>query len=120
MEWIESSLRYLLDLHGEEIHYGDGYVTRFRVVEVERTPERPHGISYSLTLHDPSGARIMGFDNAHSVPRQGGRRGNATAHDHWHRDSTDRGRPYAFTDAATLVADFFDEVERILKERGQW
>jgi hypothetical protein len=27
-------------------------------------------------------------------------------------------RPYAFKDAATLIDDFFDEVERVLTERG--
>jgi hypothetical protein len=38
--------------------------------------------------------------------------------DHWHRTQDDPGRPYAFTDAETLLGDFFDEVARILTERG--
>ena len=29
-----------------------------------------------------------------------------------------RGRPYAFADAATLIFDFFAEVERALNMRG--
>ena len=39
------------------------------------------------------------------------------AADHWHRTGTDEGRPYEFKDAETLISDFFDEVERVLKER---
>ena len=38
--------------------------------------------------------------------------------DHWHRTMSDPGRPYAFKDAAGLIDDFFDEVERVLTERG--
>jgi hypothetical protein len=38
--------------------------------------------------------------------------------DHWHRTEVDPGRPYAFQDAAKLIDDFFDEVERVLAERG--
>jgi hypothetical protein len=40
------------------------------------------------------------------------------AWDHWHRTGRDPGRPYAFKDAETLIDDFFDEVERVLNERG--
>lgn len=40
------------------------------------------------------------------------------ATDHWHRTETDPGRPYQFKDAETLIDDFFDEVERVLGERG--
>ncbi len=63
----------------------------------------------------------MGYDNAHGV----GHRGSSfvkspAAFDHWHRDKTDEGRPYEFVSAQKLIADFFDEIERILKEKGQW
>jgi len=34
------------------------------------------------------------------------------------RTASDKGRPYEFTDAATLLKDFHDEVERVLGERG--
>jgi hypothetical protein len=40
------------------------------------------------------------------------------AADHWHRTESDDGRPYAFKDAATLIEDFMNEVERVLAERG--
>ena len=32
--------------------------------------------------------------------------------------ATDKGRPYAFSDAATLVKDFFDACERYLESKG--
>lgn len=86
---------------------------------METTPTRPHSLSYSFTLHAPDGTRLVGFDNAHNVPAGGSRfkrRGVAT--DHWHRTENDPGRPYAFKDAETLLDDFFDEVERVLRERG--
>ena len=38
--------------------------------------------------------------------------------DHWHRTETDPGRAYTFTNAEKLIEDFFDVVERVLKERG--
>jgi hypothetical protein len=115
----DHALAYLLDLEGEEIVYDGGYVARFRVRQSDATSERPHGISYSLTFHAPDGQRLMGYDNAHNPPRHGGRyAGRQAAFDHWHRDKADQGRPYQFETAEKLIADFFDEIERILKERN--
>ena len=70
-------------------------------------------------MHAPNGTRLVGFDNAHDVPATGstfGRQAQAT--DHWHRTERDAGRPYVFRDAETLLDHFFDEVERVLGERG--
>jgi len=53
------------------------------------------------------------------VPAKGSRfkrRNKAT--DHWHRTEKDLGRPYSYTDAPTLLDDFFEEVEQVLRERG--
>src|SRR5882762_9069458 len=86
---------------------------------VSATRNRPHGLSYSFTLHAPDGTRLVGFDNAHDVPAKGSRfkhRGETT--DHWHRTEDDPGRPYRFKDAETLIEDFFNEVERVLHDRG--
>ena len=60
----------------------------------------------------------MGFDNAHVVAGPGRNAKRPIEADHWHRTETDPGRPYAFTDAATLISDFFAEVERVLTEQG--
>ena len=86
---------------------------------VSATRNRPHGLSYSFTLHAPDGTRLVGFDNAHDVPAKGSRfkhRGETT--DHWHRTEDDPGRPYRFKDTETLIEDFFNEVERVLHDRG--
>ena len=118
MSDTDHTLVYLLELDGEEIVYDGGYVARFRIGMVEATSERPRGIAYSLTFHAPDGRRLMGYDNAHPVSHRGGRFvERQAAFDHWHRDASDRGRPYRFVSAEKLIADFFDEIERILKER---
>ena len=87
------------------------------MLRAEATPERPHGLSYSLTLHAPDGTRLVGFDNAHPVRERRGpgtRRGGER--DHRHRLRTIR--PYEYKDAATLLADFWKEVDEVLRERG--
>lgn len=115
----DHGLEFLLAFN-DRIHYLErGYWLKFEIVRVTVTTERPHGLSYSFTLHAPDGARLIGFDNAHDVPPRGSRfkrRGETT--DHWHRTAKDGGRPYAFTTAQRLLDDFFDEVERVLVERG--
>jgi hypothetical protein len=118
MPHADQSLTYLLDLDGEEIIYDDGYVARFKVKRIEATAEKPHGVSYSLTFHSRDGRRLMGYDNAHGVAHRGGKFvERQTAFDHWHRHETDEGRRYQFVTAEKLIADFFDEIERILKEQ---
>ena len=57
----------LLDLHGETIDQEGGYWMKIEAWRVDATEEIPHGIRYSLTLHDPYGKRILGYDNAHLV-----------------------------------------------------
>ena len=62
---------------------------------------------------------LLGFDNAHRVPRSGGSYVAAPdAADHWHRDEHDGGRPYRFIDADTLIVDFFGAVQAKLNELG--
>jgi len=34
---------------------------------VQVSKERPHGLHYSLTLHNEDSERVLGFDNAHAV-----------------------------------------------------
>ena len=104
---------------GRKHWYGGGYHIRFEIERVKATAERPHGLRYSFTLHDPNDKRLVGFDNAHRVRPRGSRfKGRPIAADHWHRSGDDEGRPYRFKDAETLIEDFFNEVERILSERG--
>ena len=110
----DHSLDTLLDLHGQVLVIDEaGYWVRFVVHQVPATPSKPHGLDYSLTLHGPDGARLVGFDNAHAI---GGKRRDEQ--DHKHRLST--VRPYDYRDAVALVADFWSEVEAVLREMGVW
>jgi len=116
----DRSLDTLLDLDGEVfvIDPSGGHWVKFIVRRVSETSERPHGLSYSLTLHDAAGERLVGFDNAHAVAGQSGPAAGATTrpHDHKHRLRT--VRPYDYRDAASLLADFWKDVEAVLAERG--
>lgn len=115
----EHTLEYLLAFDGRQHWYEGGYFAKFEIRRVPADRERPHGLKYSFTLHAPDGTRLVGFDNAHAVPPRGSRfKRRASAVDHWHRTSSDPGRRYLFKDAATLIDDFFDEIERVLTERG--
>jgi hypothetical protein len=115
----EYGLEFLLAFDGRVHHLEEGYWLKFEIKRVEASKERPYGLLYSFTLHAPDGARLVGFDNAHR-PRARGSRFKAApaASDHWHRTEDDPGRPYAFKNAEILIDDFFDEVERVLSERG--
>lgn len=114
----DPGLDTLLELHGETLFVDDaGHWVKFVAVRAEPTPERPHGLSYSLTLHAPDGARLVGFDNAHPVrERRGLGVRRRTEQDHRHRLGT--VRPYEYEDAATLLEDFWKEVDRVLRTRG--
>jgi hypothetical protein len=115
----EHTLEFLLDFNGHVHRYAGGYWLKFEITKGEANDEKPHGLDYSFTLHGPDNRRLIGFDNAHSVPAKGARfKKRPKAMDHWHRTETDEGRPYAFKDAETLLDDFFNEVERVLTERG--
>jgi len=115
----DHELAFLLDFDGTRYLFNEGYWVKIEVKRTAPTPQRPHGLHYSLTLHDPEGRRLLGFDNAHGVQPLGGRHKiRPVAHDHWHRTEKDAGRPYEFRSAVQLVQDFLDEVERILGERG--
>jgi hypothetical protein len=115
----DSGTEALLDLDGQifVLDAKGSYSVRFSVQRVERSPERPHGLNYSLTLHGPKGQRLIGFDNAHSVRKSRGPGGrHAGPADHRHR--LDEARPYRYKNAATLLADFWAEVDRYLEEKG--
>ena len=115
----EHTLEYLLAFDGRRHWYEGGYCVKFEIRRVVTEEKRPHGLKYSLTLHAPDGTRLIGFDNAHAVSPRGSRLKRRTAAvDHWHRTAADPGRRYVFKDAETLIEDFFDEVERVLSERG--
>lgn len=110
----------LLDLDGLVIEQAGRYWTKFEVRQIPQiTEEIPHGIRYSLTLHDRHGERIMGFDNAHAVKtRKKSKHQCRKTYDHRHRDSKDEGVPYEFVDAYQLLKDFWSEVDKTLSVLG--
>jgi hypothetical protein len=74
-------------------------------------------LDYSLTLHDNANERLLGFDNAHSI-REGSGPGTRTRIEYDHKHKGRRVRFYVYRDAGSLLADFWTEVELILKEKG--
>ena len=113
----DSSLDTLLELNGDT--YGletHGCWVKFEARKVEPTAEKPHGIDYSLTLHSKDGKRIFGMDNAHGA-KEGKQnyKARVVAYDHLHPDGK-RRKPYTFTTADKLIADFWKRVDARIKE----
>lgn len=115
----DQEIENLLDLDGIRYVVDErlGLWVKFEAKRVSITKDRPHGIRYSLSLHNRSNERIMGFDNAHAIEH--GKKANVKpkrVFDHWHRDDKDNGRPYLYKTSGKLVEDFWKEVEKILKK----
>jgi hypothetical protein len=116
----DPGMETLLLLDGETfVVDADGLCwVKFVVKRVNASAERPQGLSYSLTLHDEDGARLLGFDNAHPV-REGAGPGARTRIEYDHRHAGERVRFYVYGDAATLLEDFWAEVDEILTRRSE-
>jgi len=113
---FDRSLDNLLLLDGESFVVESGFWVKFEVRRVAPTAKKPHGVDYSLTLHDPSGERVLGFDNAHAI-HEGSGPGARTRIEYDHKHRGERVRFYEYKDAVTLLTDFWEEVDTILKER---
>jgi len=108
----DSSLNALLELNGEIFPMDSGYWTKIEAHRVVPDRHIPHGVRYSLTLHDRHNHRIPGFDNAHAfkpVRKKYGAR--KITWDHKHR--YERISPYEFESASQLLEDFWHEVRQI-------
>lgn len=115
------ALDVLLDFNGVILEQENGYEIKIEARLVAISEAVPHGIRYSLTLHDPYGKRLLGYDNAHAVklPKKFKHAGHFRAFDHKHRHVADHGVPYAFISAQKLTDDFFADVDRIMREVSQ-
>ncbi|MGF6919454.1 hypothetical protein OKW41_004965 [Paraburkholderia sp. UCT70] len=115
----DSSLDTLLELDGVVFTVDDTGCcwVKFEVAQIAASPERPHGLRYSLTLHDETGARLLGFDNAHPI-REGSGPGARTRIEYDHKHAGERIRFYEYADAAKLLEDFWTEVETVMRERS--
>ena len=101
-------LETLLSLNGEIYPMEKGYWVKFEAWKIEVTPERPFGLSYSITLHDRNNTRILGYDNAHAVKTK--RKGFHARKITWdHRHKMERVTEYQFTSAGQLLEDFWKE-----------
>ncbi|WP_337021822.1 DUF6516 family protein [Pantoea anthophila] len=114
----DDGLDYLLSLHGSTVYRDDGYWWKVEVWEVKPTSFIPHGIRYSLTLHDKYNTRVFGIDNAHGIklPKKGCYSGRMV-YDHMHRTPHDKGYPYEFVSAAQLIEDFFVKSDEVIAQR---
>ena len=114
----DTAIDTLLDLHGSILDQGGGYWIKLEAWRVDVSAQIPHGIRYSLTLHEPYGKRVLGYDNAHAVkpPKKFKYAGRILAYDHKYRHASDKGVPYEFKDAQQLMIDFFADADRVLAE----
>ncbi len=109
-------LETLLDLYGQVIDQGGGYWIKIDARAATISDETPHGIRYSLTLHEPSGRRVLGYDNAHPI-RQAGKfkfAGKRRASDHIHQLGREIVQHYEFQTAEQLLTDFFRDADKLL------
>lgn len=107
---LDEAMCRLLDYDHRRYWLVNGWSIRFRITEVAATAERPHGIKYAFTLHDVDGTRLLGFDNAHGIPR-------AQAYDHRHRfRRTMELVPYEFRGADELICDLFAAIEQACRQ----
>ena len=90
-----------------------GYWTKFEVKKVEANKHIPHGIKYSLTLHNRKNKRIVGYDNAHGIkPKRKKYGAKRIVWDHKH--SQNIIETYEFETPGQLLEDFWKDVNKIV------
>lgn len=112
----DTGLETLLQLDGEVFPMDNGFWVKFKVHRTPKNNHIPHGIKYSLTLHDRYNRRIVGYDNGHGIkpPKKKKFSGNRQVWDHKHQKSV--VRPYEFESAYQLLEDFWNDVNNITNE----
>ena len=111
----ELGLDVLLQLDNEIFPMDCGYWTKIEAKIVAINEHIPHGIKYSLTLHNSGNERMLGYDNAHGIkPKRKKYAAKRVAWDHRHERKI--VAPYEFENAAQLLEDFWVDVEKILLE----
>lgn len=102
-------LENLLNLHGETFPMDNGYWVKFEAIRVEVSKKIPHGVKYSLTLHDKRNQRVIGYDNAHSFKSKKKYGATKETYDHIHKQMDIV--PYEFETASQLMEDFWKSAE---------
>ena len=105
----------LLDLDGEIFPMVNGFWTKIDAKAVMQSNKIPHGVRYSLTLHNKSNLRVLGYDNAHGFKTA--RKGFGSKLIEWdHKHEGTKVRPYKFQSAGQLLEDFWNDVEHIIED----
>lgn len=104
-----NDLEFLLNLDDEVYPLDSGYWVKFEAKKVQISKAVPHGVKYSLTLHDKRNHRVVGYDNAHSFKssKKYGARKETLDHVHKKVDVI----AYEFESASMLIEDFWNSVE---------
>lgn len=111
---IDHGLETLLDMDEEIFPMDNGYWTKFEAKKVEPSDQRPHGVKYSLSLHDRFNQRVLGYDNAHaSKAKRKKYSGKKIEWDHKHKE--DVIEDYEFESAGQLMEDFWRDADKYLK-----
>lgn len=122
MKREDLEIENLLELDGarfviDELH---GLWVKCDIKKIEKDISRPHGIRYSLSLHDRANQRIMGIDNAHAI--EYGKKNHVApkrTFDHWHKKHNKDAMPYFYESAGKLLEDFWTAVdETVVEIRG--
>jgi len=110
----DPGLDTLLELNGEIFPMDNGFWTKIEAREIVQNDSTPHGVRYSLTLHDRSNLRVLGYDNAHRF--RVGRKGFRVKKIEWdHKHEQNKIKPYEYENAGQLLEDFWNDVKRIIE-----
>jgi len=112
------AIEWLLNLNRFRVGLDNGYWWTVRATKVEPSDGQPHGLNYSITLHNEDGKRVLGFDNSHAVdvgsgPSRKSRRPIAWDHKH------EKGKepvPYEFESPVKLIEDFLAALNAYLEK----
>jgi hypothetical protein len=93
-------------IESQKFTLDNGATVQIKIWQLPKpTPERPHGLKYSLYF-GRDGQRIIGYDNESG-------KGD-------HRHYRNREEPYRFTTFEMLIADFWRDVHKEIEdERSQ-
>ena len=104
-----NDLENLLNLDGEVFPMDSGYWIKFEAKRVDVSIGIPHGIKYSLTLHDKLNRRVVGYDNAHSFKPKQKYGAKKETYDHIHKKMDIVS--YEFESPTQLLEDFWKSVD---------
>ncbi|MBW4057013.1 MAG: hypothetical protein HIU83_16790 [Proteobacteria bacterium] len=112
---MPDGLSVLLELNGYTYRLDKGFWVKFEAYLVNATDHIPHGISYSITLHDRHNKRIVGFDNAHGFSPPSRRKKFGCRKVTWdHKHNCEKVSNYDYESAAQLIEDFWEEVGKVV------